>query len=323
MTTPLTTSINSVNAAAEALLPTDSTPASSSRGDSTFRSRHLSVATASTPGFFGSTPRLLAYDPLKVPYLEVTLPGAHRGWQTDFWLWFQSLSCCVATLAIGFFMPTQIHMASLEQTVENTASAIATLVAFLVGGFVMEIVAVWKERRTNYAGLVGAMRSLLVNLSSCVSLPQHGCPPPPATASASGRAPAGDEELILASRATLGRHVLLACELAVLKPRGHIDTPRGRAHLERLDLLREGEWEAMVASDRHTSVFCWIQASCVDLRRRGVIDGHELGIISNAVTQARAQVRRWARAQPMPLPSRSPDPSACHAPCRRTTSCPR
>ena len=66
--------------------------------------------------------------------------------------------------------------------------------------------------------LVGSMRNLLVNLSSCVS-----------STSTSGRAPAGDEALVLASRATLGRHVLLACELAVLKPRGHIDTPHGRA----------------------------------------------------------------------------------------------
>ena len=52
MAATTTTSINSVSAAAasEALLPTDSTPASSSRGDSAFRSRNLTVATASTPG---------------------------------------------------------------------------------------------------------------------------------------------------------------------------------------------------------------------------------------------------------------------------------
>ena len=67
----------------------------------------------------------------------------------------------------------------------------------------------------------------------------------------------------------------------MLKARGNMDTELGRAHLERLGLLLGGEWEAMVVGDRHTSVLCWIQAACVDLKREC-----SLCLISEAATDA-------------------------------------
>ena len=265
------------------------------------RLRNLSVTVASTPSFFGGpTPRLITYDPMKVPYVEVTLPGKHRGWQTDRWLWAQSIACCAVALGINQFTPTETQDALEDQrrVVERIASSMAALVAFLIGGFVSHVVAVWKERRTNYSGLIGSMRNLLLAISSCVSVS-----PGPWNAG-NGRDPAAGEALIRKCRATLGRYILLASELAILKPRGHIDTEHGRAHLQTLALLAAGEWEAMVPGDRHTSVLCWVQALCVDLKRRGLLDQTELKIVTEAVGAARAQANdlmsSTSRDLPMP-----------------------
>ena len=68
-----------------------------------------------------------------------------------------------------------------------------------------------------------------------------------------------------------------------------MDTERGHAHLKELGLIEAGEWEAMVAGHRQTSVLCWIQAVCVELKRRGVVDGFELQLLCEAVAAARLQ----------------------------------
>ena len=63
-------------------------------------------------------------------------------------------------------------------------------------------------------------------------------------------------------RETLSRWVLLAYELAVLKPRNAMDSDRARDHLKAVGLLEADEWEKMVPGDRHTTVFFWILAKC-------------------------------------------------------------
>ena len=52
--------------------------------------------------------------------------------------------------------------------------------------------------------------------------------------------------------------MLLAYELAVLKPRNAMDSDRARDHLKAVGLLEADEWEKMVPGDRHTTVFFWI-----------------------------------------------------------------
>lgn len=265
-----------------ALLPSasgaHSNGANSSSWCGSLRRRNLTIKVAATPSFFGSpTPRLITYNPMKVPYLEAALPGVHRGWQTDRLLWAQSTICCVVALSIGFCTPVESQSVHTEQLdmITTVASAISTLVAFLLGRFVSHVVGAWKGRRANYSRLNNCLRRLLVDVSSCVSV--------------SPGSQTADAELIQVSRATIGRHVLLAGELAVLKARGHMDSERGHAHLKGLGLVEAGEWEAMIAENRHTSVLCWIQAVCVELKRRGHLDGSELQVLCEAVAAARLQ----------------------------------
>ena len=118
------------------------------------------------------------------------------------------------------------------------------------------------------------MRNLLVQLSTLVSIDDR--------TSMGVASDAAQRQLIQHTRERLGRYVLMAMELAVLKPRGHMDTPEGRACLDRLGLLAPGEWEAMVAGDRHTTVLCWVQMICVSLRRRGLL--HETEVASPSST---------------------------------------
>ena len=47
----------------------------------------------------------------------------------------------------------------------------------------------------------------------------------------------------------------------------------------------------MVPGDRHTTVYCWLQASTVALHRRAVLTDPDLLLLANAVSAARAQVR--------------------------------
>jgi len=248
--------------------------------DRCLRRRHLTLTRVLSPSFFGvPAERLVTYSPSKVPFLEQTLPGGGIGAFTDLWIWVISLACCAAAVAIMAFTPEEASHTVLEQlgAVQQVGEAISTLVAFLVGRFVTQVVAAWAARRASYSSMCNAMRDLLLVLSGCVSVSAAG-----------GNSPEPRSlDAVRRSRALLGRYVLLASELAVLKPRGHLDSDRGRAHLEALDLLRAGEWEAMVKGDRHTSVLGWIHAGCVDLHRRGLLETAHLEPICHAVTAAR------------------------------------
>jgi hypothetical protein len=225
----------------------------------------------------------MTYNPLKTPFLEQLLPQSHSSYRqfTDPYLWLQSLLCCGVAILIARASPQPATEAIKNErytTIEMIASAMSTLVAFLLGGFVSAGVAAWKERRTNYAFLIGACKTLLVTLSACVS-ETPGAP----------RLVAKDALLLRESRAILGRYVLLACELTVLKARGHLDSARGETHLRQLGLLAAGEWEAMVPGDRQTSVFCWVNSMAVALRRRGLLCESDTRSIADAVVAARAQ----------------------------------
>ena len=242
--------------------------------------RHLTLAKELSPSFYGSpTERLVTYAPSKVPFLEQTLPGGSIGAFTDVWIWAISLACSAAAVAIMLLTPRESSkdVSDILEAIQQTSQAMSTLVAFLVGRFVHLVVTAWMARRASYSSMCNGMRNLLLVLSSCVSVSDTG----------GIELPASHREAVRRSRTLLGRYVLLASELAVLKPRGHLDSDRGRAHLEALELLRAGEWEAMVKGDRHTSVLGWIHAGCVDLHRRGLLETAHLEPICGAVVAAR------------------------------------
>ena len=245
--------------------------------DKNISRRNLSLTHSSSPSFFGApVQRLVTYSPSKVPFLEQTLPGGSVGAFTDPWIWAISLSCCVVAILICVFTPKETSDRVNEQLeiVQQIADATSTLVAFLVGRFVTQVVAAWNQRRASYSAMCNGMRNLLLILSSCVSV-------------SAGQLVDGNVEVVRRSRKVLGRYVMLASELAVLKSRGHLDTNRGRQHLENLGLLEPCEWDAMVQGDRHTSVLCWINAGCIDLQRRGTLDSVHVETIAKAVTAAR------------------------------------
>lgn len=152
----------------------------------------------------------------------------------------------------------------------DALSQFQVLVAFVLAGFVMSSVTLWRLRRTNYARLCGATRNILINISSLV--------------------PLSDDAETNQIRINMLRWVILAYELSVLKGRGCIDNESGREYLDNLNLLKWGEWDALVDGDRHTTAWWWIQMQAKELRRRGVISSDiDFHKICNAVTECRGE----------------------------------
>lgn len=254
--------------------------------------RNLTIAAGNGLGLYGRAERILTYSPIKTPHFEFKL---WDGIFADGWIWGIALTNCAITTLIGV-LHRNVEGKDRLDVLEYISTSMYALTAFVLASFVANVVATWKERRTNYASLIGSMRNLLILLSSSIS-----------TARVPGvleEQPSENVRLIRESRARLGRYVLLSCEIAVLKPRGHMDSAEGRASLERLGLLETGEWDAMVPGDRHTTVFCWIQSMVVALRRRGILLESEVHLIGQGVGAARSQANDLMSSlnRDLPLP---------------------
>jgi len=153
---------------------------------------------------------------------------------------------------------------------EENYLALRTLVAFVLGGFVTHAVMLWRTRRTNYCQVCGASRSLILQISSILPIPSD-----PNNK---------DYEEIKRERETMERWALLGYELSVLKGKGVIDSQSGKIHLEELGLLVGDEWDKMVAGDRHTTVWYWIQQKAMHLADQGIIKSeHRLQLLCQAV----------------------------------------
>jgi len=146
-------------------------------------------------------------------------------------------------------------------TITNGADALRFLTGFILGGFLLSSVNLWRLRRTSYAALCGSTRNLLINICSIVENQTE--------------------------KTVMVRWVLLGYELAVLKGRGMIDTTHAVRYLERHELVQSNEWESMVDGDRHTTVWFWIQSKANKLRMAKSIDSIAFQIICNAVTLSR------------------------------------
>lgn len=158
----------------------------------------------------------------------------------------------------------------LETVLEDATDSFQWLIAFVLSGYVTASVAAWGRRRTNYASLCGNARNLNILLSSLVPLDKS------------------NKELH-ASRKTLGRWVMLAFELAMLKARGNMDSEAGKQYLLSSGLMVKGEWEAMVNGDRHSTVFWWISMKVQRLQVDGYLCAEYVVRISAAVSSMRAQ----------------------------------
>ena len=135
-------------------------------------------------------------------------------------------SAC-SPLTLGSQVMRNKNVCNLNVSLAEGSARLTFLSAFIVGGFLLNSVKLWRERRTAYCALCGATRNLLINLCTVV-----------------------DSQ---ASKKVLTRWAIMGFELAVLKGRGLIDLEDGRAYLEGLRLLKLNEWEKLVDGDRHTT----------------------------------------------------------------------
>jgi len=149
----------------------------------------------------------------------------------------------------------------MVRTFQDGSDSLRILSGFILGGFLVSSVNLWRLKRTSYAALCGSTRNLLINICSIIE----------------------DQT----EKAVMSRWVLLGYELAVLKSRGLIDTVHARSYLERYGLVQSDEWERMVNGDRHTTVWFWIQTKANKLKMAKCIDSVEFQIICNAVTLSR------------------------------------
>eukprot|EP00325_Prymnesiales_sp_UTEX-LB-985_P033575 CAMPEP_0174729044 /NCGR_PEP_ID=MMETSP1094-20130205/52885_1 /TAXON_ID=156173 /ORGANISM="Chrysochromulina brevifilum, Strain UTEX LB 985" /LENGTH=192 /DNA_ID=CAMNT_0015931077 /DNA_START=9 /DNA_END=584 /DNA_ORIENTATION=+ len=168
------------------------------------RRRHFVLGVAKTPSFFpeGNQPKILSYSPEKNPHFEQLNPGVGYNNFVSPQLFCQTIVWVALCAAVDHSTPSNTHPRIQQQrsdVVKLTDSSMKTLVAFLLGGFVSACVAAWKERRTNYASLIGSMRNLLVAISASVTAPT-----PAMMIDASRHV--DDTQTIRETRAMLGRY---------------------------------------------------------------------------------------------------------------------
>ena len=94
---------------------------------------------------------------------------------------------------------------------------------------------------------------------------------------------------MMETRKRLGRWVMLAMELAVLKARGNMDSEEGKQHLLKEQLCNSDEWDRMVVGDRHSTAFWWIAHDVMCIERAGCIDVNDSKLILGSVSSMRAQ----------------------------------
>lgn len=213
-------------------------------------------------------------------------------------------------------------MCGLELSLERAQAQLRFLTPFVLGGFVVSSVNLWRARRTSYLALCGAVRNMNVNLASLLALP--GLLPPGHDDASANTAPVKnlkfqlpnnnknqeDKKMqkIMQARKTLSRWSLLGFELSVLKARGMIDDEASAVpHLQHLGLLADGEWDAMVPGDRHTTVWMWLQTYTAKLAKEGILTQHELQTLCTATTLIRDRANDLMSAlnrdQPLPYAS--------------------
>jgi len=158
----------------------------------------------------------------------------------------------------------------LETVLEEATESFQWLIAFILSGYVAASVATWGRRRTNYASLCGNARNLNILLSSLIPLDKSN-------------------KYLTDSRTTLGRWVMLAFELSMLKARGKMDSEAGKEYLLSSGLMVKGEWEAMVNGDRHSTVFWWIAMKIQKLQSEGYLCVEYIVRLTASISSMRGQ----------------------------------
>ena len=242
----------------------------------------IGVKLGSAPGFYGASCNgILTYDPAwiftssafsTVPHL--TLFFDNRTWRSHL-IWVIYVLVVASISAVSNRFPAE----ELREPLKEINGEFRFLTAVVLGAFIGRAVGAWKERRKNYASLCGTSRALVVTLATYL-------PMPPLTPPQQQGGGANEARRVLRQR--LGRYVVLALELAMLKARGVMDAEEAREYLTRESLLSEGEWQAMQPGDRHTTVLWWVSLEAKQLADAGEMSERGLAEISEAVLTMRA-----------------------------------
>ncbi|KAL1499372.1 hypothetical protein AB1Y20_011578 [Prymnesium parvum] len=218
---------------------------------------------ASAPGFFDRegppVKKLLSYSPRGMwtffaLFADIELSAFH-GHMTFHLVWalLVPLVFCFICASIDGYEPIVDGVPSaarkwvilFENKMRTSSNEFRGLVAYVLGGYVARAFMMWHARRKNYASFCGTTRNLILQLSAAVPMDAAG---------------GMSAEEVARLRSDLGRWAVLTHEVAMLKARGEMDSEEGRQYLLKAGLMEEGEWEAMVAGDRHTTVLCSARA---------------------------------------------------------------
>lgn len=176
------------------------------------------IKLAECNGFFGETIHMLTFEPRQVrsilgPFLssDLTVFYSITQWLHHFIAVGYALFIMILVGETGFPDGSKGESAcvsddpdrnknicQLSGVLEQATDDFQWLIGFVLAGFVATSVATWASRRKNYAGLCGNARNLNILLSSFVPL-------------------RSDDAHLMQTRCTLGRWVMLAMELAMLK----------------------------------------------------------------------------------------------------------
>lgn len=183
-----------------------------------FFEKEPGVKYAKSEGFHGTVSHILTYDPSRVRTLmglfispDLTVFYNLKQWGHHFVMVGYAVFLMLMLGQIAFpdgemGSPAcsdddplrNRNMCSLNTVLEEGTDAFQWLIGFILAGFVGTSVATWATRRRNYAALCGAARNLNILVAAFVPLDPT------------------DAEM-MATRKTLGRWVMLAMELAMLK----------------------------------------------------------------------------------------------------------
>jgi len=157
---------------------------------------------------------------------------------------------------------------------------IQLLVAFLLGGYVSNMLGKWQRKRGLYGTLIGRTRDAIMK-ATCLLTPDLMQTNESVNIEAK-------QAFADVAKPTIIRYFNLAAELAIMKTRGAMDDENlGRPHLEAHGYLKPGEWELLIPGDRHTTSYFWIGCWFRKCKAHGLIDQHEFALIMESISDCR------------------------------------
>lgn len=263
----------------------------------------------SAPGFFDASKppvkKILTYDPRKMWTIlglvfDKELTAFHGNMLYHVvWALVVPFALCMFLGTLDGFQPIVDGVPSpgrkwailFEHKMRTSSVEFRGLIGYVLGGFVARAFSMWYSRRKNYAAFCGTTRNLILQTATATPL----CGP-------AGSLSAAQVQQV---RSDLGRWAVLAHELGVLKARGEMDSGAAQAYLEGAALLERGEWDAMVAGDRHTTVLWWVLMAAQRMNEAGAVGHAQYRACSEAVGAMRAQANDLMSSLDRDLPCTS------------------